>query len=140
MSLAAGASSFRGFERWAFAHDHIAQHRHNVDPVKSAKNYTPQFFTPEEYTTITILTELIIPSHDTPGAREAGVSEFVDFMAASDPKVQYRFRYGLSWMDAHTHSLRVAPFTIWSEPFMSACRKIERRAGSSARCVVAQTR
>lgn len=110
MALAAAASGFGGFERWVFAHDHTAQHRHKADPTKSAKTYKPQFFTPEEYETITILTELIIPGDDTPGAREAGVSEFVDFMAASDPKVQYRFRYGLSWMDAHAHSLHTQNF------------------------------
>ena len=33
------------------------------------------------------------------GAREAGVSEFVDFMVWSDPSLQYKFRFGLGWLD-----------------------------------------
>ena len=56
------------------------------------------------------LTELIIPADETPGAREAGVSEFIDFMAASDPSIQYRFRYGLLWLDTHSRSLHRRPF------------------------------
>ena len=38
---------------------------------------------PPEYRTIEVLTDLIIPADESPGAREAGVSEFIDFMAAS---------------------------------------------------------
>ncbi len=109
MAIAAAASSFPGFERWAFAHDHAA-HQSKADPSQVAKQYKPQFFSPHEYQTMTILTELIIPSDETPGAREAGVGEFIDFMAASDPKVQYRFRYGLSWLDAHALRLHGRKF------------------------------
>jgi hypothetical protein len=47
------------------------------------------------------LAEIIIPSDGTPGAKEAGVAEFVDFMVASDPEVQYGFRMGLAWLNAH---------------------------------------
>ena len=47
------------------------------------------------------LAEVIIPSDGTPGAKEAGVAEFVDFMVASDPDVQYGFRMGLAWLNAH---------------------------------------
>lgn len=56
------------------------------------------------------LAELIIPSDSSPGAREAGVSEFIDFMAASDPNVQVRFSYGLRWLDAHARRLHDRPF------------------------------
>jgi hypothetical protein len=41
------------------------------------------------------LTELIIPRDDTPGAHDAGVSEFIDFMAASDPEIQSPLRAGI---------------------------------------------
>jgi gluconate 2-dehydrogenase subunit 3-like protein len=106
MALAAAASSFPGFSRWSFACGHAAP---GLLQVKR-KAYTPQFFSPGEYATVERLAELIIPSDDGPGAREAGVSEFVDFMVASDPKVQVRFRYGLTWLDARAQALHGAPF------------------------------
>lgn len=34
-----------------------------------------------------------------PGAREAGVAEFIDFMVLTDPLLQPQFRRGLDWLD-----------------------------------------
>jgi hypothetical protein len=51
--------------------------------------------------TVERLAEIIIPSDATPGAKEAGVAEFIDFLVASDPEVQYDFRTGLTWLNAH---------------------------------------
>lgn len=108
MSLAAAASQFPGFRRWAFACEHGPA---GEGLAKSAPGtYQPQFFSPEEYATLERLTDLIIPSDRTPGAREAGVSEFIDFMVASDPEIQYRFRYGLSWIDTHAQWLHSKAF------------------------------
>ena len=75
-------------------------------PVK----YQPRFFTPAEYGTVVLLAELIIPSDGTPGAREAGVAEFIDFMVFSDRALQYPFRYGLAWLEARAASLHTARF------------------------------
>jgi gluconate 2-dehydrogenase gamma chain len=107
MALAAAASQFPGFERWAFACGHVgarAGESSAASPPR-AETYTPQFFTPDEYSTLERLTELILPSDGTPGARESGVSEFLDFMIASDPGSQYEFRYGLIWLDAQSDKL-----------------------------------
>ncbi|HEY7181274.1 MAG TPA: gluconate 2-dehydrogenase subunit 3 family protein [Blastocatellia bacterium] len=111
LSLAAGASQFPGFVKWAFADPEAAHH--DGKPVKSAgqagpqakNSYKPQFFTDDEYEIISRLSELIIPTDATPGAKEAGVSEFIDFMVFSDPNLQYRFRYGIRWIDAHARYL-----------------------------------
>lgn len=96
LSLAAAASGHPGFSRWAFACAHGEQGR----PERPSR-YTPGFFSSAEYAAVERLTELILPSDGTPGAREAGVAEFVDFMVWSDPSVQYPFRYGLVWLEAH---------------------------------------
>lgn len=97
LSLAAVASRFKGFHRWRF----ICEHDDQADSGSPGPaSYTPQFFTPEEYQTLEGLCALIIPSDGTPGAREAGVSEFIDFMVANDPSIRYKFRYGLTWLDA----------------------------------------
>lgn len=106
MALAAAASQFPGFHRWAFACDHFGVAPLQVKPAA----YMPQFFTPAEYTTLERLTEMIIPSDGSPGAREAGVSEFVDFMVWSDPKAQLGFRSGLTWLEAHSDRLHAKPF------------------------------
>ena len=114
LTLAAAASQFPGFKVWAFAHDHSSDepHAHAIQPKPASPNeaYKPQFFTPEEYHLVARLTELIIPTDDTPGAREAGVSEFIDFMAASDPPLQPPFRRGLTWMNSHAIKLHGTRF------------------------------
>lgn len=98
MALAAAASRFPGFSRWVFGGTpgRVQQ---------SAEVYRLQFFTRAEYPLVERLAELIIPGDDTPGARDAGVSEFIDFMVASDPAIQVDFRDGLRWMEAHSRRL-----------------------------------
>jgi gluconate 2-dehydrogenase gamma chain len=96
IAAASVAGGFPGFVRWGFA---FAPQRTN-----RPAQYQPQFFTPAEYALLERATDLIIPSDETPGAREAGVSEFIDFMVASDPSLQYRFRYGLLWLDTLSRS------------------------------------
>ncbi len=51
------------------------------------------------------LADIIIPSDATPGAKEAGVAEFIDFMVSSNAEVQYPFRMGLAWLNAHSERL-----------------------------------
>ncbi len=97
LGTAAAAAQFPGFSKWAFACGHVGNARLQIKPA----TYTPQFFTTPEYAAIERLTEIIIPTDDTPGAKEAGVAEFIDFMVASDPPVQYEFRTGLAWLDAY---------------------------------------
>lgn len=101
LALASVAGQFAGFDRWVFGG--IAGHLHPVSQSQKSQRelYRPQFFSPEEYPHIERLAELIIPNDGTPGAREAGVSEFIDFMAANDPEIQFGFRYGLAWIDGH---------------------------------------
>ena len=48
------------------------------DPPPRAESYVPHFFTRDEYALVGILAALIIPADDSPGAAEAGVSEFID--------------------------------------------------------------
>src|SRR5262249_315920 len=92
LSLAAGAAQFPGFVKWAFADPEAGQHGGiNINPAppqaKPNNQYKPQFFTDDEYEIVSRLSELIIPTDATPGAREAGVSEFIDFMVFSDPSL-----------------------------------------------------
>ena len=85
--------------------------------------YQPLFFSPQQYRMIEHLAEMIIPEDDTPGAKTAGVAEFIDFMVANRVPVsgsrdvrstqdaiemgedaQNRFLSGLGWMNARSKS------------------------------------
>lgn len=106
MAMAAAASQFPGFHRWVFACGHEGPGGAQVRPAQ----YQPQFFSAHEYTTMERLADLIVPGDDSPGAREAGASEFIDFMVANEGEVQYPFRTGLTWLDAHSEGLKGKPF------------------------------
>jgi gluconate 2-dehydrogenase gamma chain len=98
LTIAAGAATFPGFSKWSFACEHITGSLAQIKPAV----YRPLFFTTTEYATIERLTELIIPTDDTPGAREAGVAEFIDLMVSRDSDLQRRFQAGLGWLDLHS--------------------------------------
>src|SRR5678816_4634152 len=106
MGVAAVAAHFPGFVRWAYAAEHPSAEPAPIRPTA----YTPQFFASEDYPVIARLVELIIPSDETPGAREAGVAEFVDFMVAHDPQQQAPMRTGLAWLQDRSQREYTRPF------------------------------
>ena len=65
------------------------------------------------------IAELILPTTQDaagkaqPGASEAGVAEFIDFMVFSDPSLQPEFHHGLQWLD---HAAAPAPTFFQSAP------------------------
>ncbi len=99
LAMAAGVATFPGFSKWTFACSHIGNPLAQIKPAV----YRPVFFTVPEYALIERLTDLIIPSDDTPGARDAGVSEFVDLMVSRDTELQRDFRAGLRWLNMRSH-------------------------------------
>jgi hypothetical protein len=112
LAKAAVASQFPGFSRWVFGQEH--QHEHAADSTPPARqaNYQPSYFSPSEYRTIDVLTGLIIPRDESPGAQEAGVSEFIDFMAAHGEKhIQQPMRDGLQWLDSTAQKSHGASFS-----------------------------
>lgn len=112
LAKAAVASQFPGFSRWAFAQH--SDHESGAAPSR-AEHYQPSYFSDAEYRTIDILTGLIIPADDTPGAREAGVAEFIDFMAAHGEKeIQQPFREGLQWLNVTSQKAHNANFSSLS--------------------------
>jgi hypothetical protein len=65
-------------------------------------NYKPSFFTPPQFKTLDDFTAILIPSDDTPGAREAHVTSFIDFVvnAAAEyaPEMQKEWRNAMDWL------------------------------------------
>src|ERR1700736_937089 len=124
IGIASVAGAFPGFSKWAFAcaQDHV--HRAvGGTPQATPGPYKPLFFSPQHYRMVEHLAEMIIPADDTPGAKQAGVAEFVDFMLANRVAVsapydaqtseelirlgseaQEKFITGLAWINAHSNS------------------------------------
>jgi hypothetical protein len=79
---------------------------HRVPPAESAARYTPQFFKPEEFQTVEVLTEMIIPTDEKPGAKEAQVANYVDFVVFSAaeylPSLQRAWSEGLVLLNRET--------------------------------------
>jgi hypothetical protein len=73
---------------------------------------TWRLFSPHQGATATAVADTIIPATDTPGAREAGVGPFMDFMVAStfDTDERDRFLAGLEEIDSR--SIRTANATF----------------------------
>jgi len=120
IGIAAVAGSFPGFSRWAFA---CPQNHPQTSPPAGSGAYKPLFFSPQHYRMVEHLAEMIIPEDDTPGAKKAGVAEFIDFMVANRVPVstshdirstddaiaagndaQTRFLAGLDWINARSRS------------------------------------
>lgn len=91
IGLASVAGAFRGFHRWAFACSHNLSNGLLAEAVRPA--YVPQFFSAEQFLMVDHLAEMIIPANDTPGAKQAGVAEFIDFMVANNVRVNDRDAY-----------------------------------------------
>jgi gluconate 2-dehydrogenase gamma chain len=93
-----------------FAGDELyGQHVHvSLAQTPAGGPYAPTFFTPAEYTTLSRLTDVIIPPTSTGGASAAGVPEYIDRVVTLNAEHQQLLRAGLAWLDrqARTRSSR----------------------------------
>ena len=145
-SLASGAPGFVRWS-FAFAAEGATaaaaqqHHMHASTPAPAhVKAYTPRFFSAPEYATVEVLAELILPrtgaaadparhtagqlpsrhkkvSAADAGATDAGVAEFIDFMAAENPTLHDPFRNGLLWLNG---AASPASFTSLDQPAQTA--------------------
>ena len=104
--VAAGLSLREGEAQTPAGHEHAAAHQ------AAAKGpYTPKFFTPHEYATVTLLADLVIPKDDRSGsASDAGVPQFIDFTMTDRAYMQTPMRGGLRWLDHESVARYGKPF------------------------------
>ncbi len=81
-----GAAEF--FAAWLRAAD---EHPHSSGPTPPPeppllRDYQPKFFSPEDFRMLQAFTEILIPTDDTPGAREAHCAHFIDFLLQASPE------------------------------------------------------
>lgn len=83
---------------WAGPQDHL----HAPPEPDRWSNYQPQFFSQADFRTLEQFTEILIPTDDTPGAREAHVARFIDFVVFSAaefaPETQQQWRQALDML------------------------------------------
>jgi len=86
---------------WSFVEERVAEGR----------AFAPRFFTPAEFRTVGILSDMIIPRDERSGsATDAGVPAFIDFMMMDRPGNQGWMRAGLAWVDAQSTTRFGKPF------------------------------
>ncbi|MBT1700658.1 gluconate 2-dehydrogenase subunit 3 family protein [Fulvivirgaceae bacterium PWU4] len=79
----------------AFTIDRNAQ-----ELVREQKLASEKFFDAHEMKTISVLADIIIPKDETSGsATDAGVPDFIEFMAKDRPNYQIPLRGGIKWLD-----------------------------------------
>jgi hypothetical protein len=100
--LASRAAALPGgaefFAAWLKAADEHKHSKNSTAPPESPllRDYKPQFFSSEDFEALQAFTEILIPTDDTPGAREAHCAHFIDFLvhsaveSAPDMQMQWR--------------------------------------------------
>jgi Gluconate 2-dehydrogenase subunit 3/TAT (twin-arginine translocation) pathway signal sequence len=81
------------------------QHVHLLAPdtVAQAALWKPAVFTPAQNETVVLLSELIIPATDTPGAKAANVNRYIDLFLSEKPaEDRDQFLNGLKWLDEYS--------------------------------------
>jgi hypothetical protein len=107
-SVVGGQEFFSDWMRAAQVVSH-SSHAHNTTSHAPPEpdhwtSYTPKFFSPEDFRNLDAFTALLIPMDETPGAREAHVAAFIDFVvnAAAEyaPEMQNDWRTAMDWLRA----------------------------------------
>jgi len=86
-------------ERSAHAHEALAA-------AAETGAWAPRVFDAHQNETVTVLSELIIPQTETPGAKAAKVNEFIDWvLKEGDERDRKQFLKGLAWIDGRSQEL-----------------------------------
>ena len=92
---------------------------HSTADVERSAPYLPQFFKPDEFKTVELLTELIVPTDDQPGAKEAQVGNYIDFVVFSSaefvPSLQREWSDGLGLLERLSQKQFAKAFRTASE-------------------------
>ena len=94
------ASEF--FSAWLQAASHHGQGARPYAPPEPPllRNYTPKFFDAEDFAALQAFTEILIPTDDTPGAKEAHCAHFIDFVLQASgiaaPATQKQWRQAMA--------------------------------------------
>lgn len=78
----------------------IPNGRLKEEAIRDARLMKEKFLTPQELATVTVLADIIIPADKKSGsASQAGVPQFIEFIAKDMPVHQVPLRGGISWIN-----------------------------------------
>lgn len=108
-SLASGAVATVASASWVESLTALARqqaHAHAAASVIAAQSWAPRTLTAHQNELVVVLSELIIPATDTPGAMAVHVNRFIDqVLTDAEPQVRGSFAQGLTWIDARSRAL-----------------------------------
>jgi hypothetical protein len=117
--LAAGAAGAATPALWVETLSALARqqaHAHGAQAAIAAQDWKPKVLNPRQNDTVVVLTELIIPQTDTPGAQAARVNRFIDnVLQEAAPADRDKFLRGLAWMDQRSKALFKKEFPAASQ-------------------------
>jgi hypothetical protein len=97
LAAAGGQEFFADWLRAAHGHNAAAP----AEPDRWT-NYSPKFFSAGEFAMLQSFTEILIPTDDTPGAKEAHVAHYIDFVvntaAEYAPEMQKEWKDAVVWL------------------------------------------
>lgn len=123
-----------GLAHWLRAAPPQAHRAHSQAPPEPDlwKSYQPRFFSADEFSMLEEFAAILIPTDDTPGAREAHVAHFIDFVldAAAEhaPEMQTEWRRAMDWLHAQNFAglsadRQLALVTRMAEPEIDRAKK-----------------
>jgi len=87
--------------------------RTKEEAIRDAKLMKEKFLTVSEMATIKVLVDIIIPADDKSGsASQAGVPDFIEFIAKDMPQNQVPLRGGLKWLELESNKRFKKGFTL----------------------------
>jgi hypothetical protein len=93
-ALSGAAEFFAGWLKAAQGHHGSGEHAAPPEPP-FRRDYQPKFFERDDFEALQAFTEILIPTDDTPGAREAHCAHYIDFILQASgqvPKTQRAWR------------------------------------------------
>jgi gluconate 2-dehydrogenase gamma chain len=89
----------------------VAQHEGHKPAAAAAPAEQTIFLTPQEFATLRILCDRILPADETsPAASATGTPEYIDRLCRGNERIARIFHGGLAWLDATCRNLHGAPF------------------------------
>jgi hypothetical protein len=98
------------------------QHAHGTAP--EAQLPKPSFFTPDELAKITKIADLIIPRTDTPGAVDAQVPAYIDYVCSRNQTLAKTVREGLKSTVATIDVALLTKLDAEHSPFFTAMKNL----------------
>ena len=81
-ALPGGAAFISAWLEAADEHKHVSNSTAPPEPPRW-RDYKPKFFNGDDFRALEAFTEMLIPTDETPGAREAHCAHFIDFLVNS---------------------------------------------------------